>query len=114
MIITFDRLDNIVKPYLWNDVVSPLVKLSMRFPWDYIYPKLFLRRDLYDRLGNLTNKNSFNSRAINLEWSQNEIFSYFLKIVFNYAKTDFLKFIDEHSDLKINSSVIKRKAKNSE
>ncbi|WP_025520819.1 KGGVGR-motif variant AAA ATPase [Vibrio parahaemolyticus] len=111
LIITFDRLDNIVKPYLWNDVVSPLVKLSMRFPWDYIYPKLFLRRDLYDRLGNLTNKNSFNSRAINLEWSQNEIFSYFLKIVFNYSKSDFLKFIDDYGKSRINSTSISKKLK---
>ena len=81
LIITFDYLDNIVKPFLWNDVIAPLVKIAIRFPYENISPKLFLRRDLYERLGNLTNKNSFSSRIINLEWSQNEIFSYFLKIV---------------------------------
>ena len=111
LIITFDRLDNIVKPYLWNDVVSPLVKLSMRFPWGNIYPKLFLRRDLYDRLGNLTNKNSFNSRAINLEWSQNEIFSYFLKIVLNYSKQEFLYFLDIYSAPNFDINLVKKKLK---
>ena len=94
LIITFDQLDNIVAPYLWNDVISPLVKIVIRFPFDYINPKLFLRRDLYERLGNLTNKNSFSSRIINLEWSQNEIFSYFLKIIFSYSKDDFFEFLD--------------------
>ncbi|WP_206003784.1 hypothetical protein, partial [Pseudomonas viridiflava] len=52
LIVTFDQLDNIVKPFLWNDVISPLVKIAMRFSYDYIHPKLFLRRDLYERLGN--------------------------------------------------------------
>ena len=94
LIVTFDQLDNIVKPFLWNDVISPLVKIAMRFSYDYIHPKLFLRRDLYERLGNLTNKNSFSARAIDLEWSQNEIFSYFLKIVFSYSKDNFFEFLN--------------------
>jgi MinD-like ATPase involved in chromosome partitioning or flagellar assembly len=94
LIVTFDQLDNIVKPFLWNDVISPLIKIAMRFSYDYIQPKLFLRRDLYERLGNLTNKNSFSARAIDLEWSQNEIFSYFLKIVFSYSKENFFEFLE--------------------
>lgn len=96
LIITFDQLDNIVKPFLWNDIVSPLVKIAMRFPYDNIHPKLFLRRDLYERLGNLTNKNSFRPRIIDLEWTQNEIFSYFLKIVFNYSKDNFISFLSSN------------------
>jgi len=94
LILTFDQLDNIVKPFLWNDVIAPLVKIVMRFSYDFIHPKLFLRRDLYERLGNLTNKNSFRARTIDLEWSQNEIFSYFLKIVFSYSKDNFFEFLD--------------------
>lgn len=111
LIITFDKLDNIVKPYLWNDIISPLVKLCMRFPWDYIHPKLFLRRDLYERLGNLTNKSSFNTRIINLEWSQNEMFSYFLKIIFTYCKDDFLNYLEKYSSSKIRIKEIKQKLK---
>ncbi|EME5701422.1 hypothetical protein VY440_003389, partial [Escherichia coli] len=96
LIITFDQLDNIVKPFLWNDVISPLVKIAMRFSYENIHPKLFLRRDLYQRLGNLTNKNSFSPRIIDLEWTQNEIFSYFLKIVFNYSKENFFSFLSKN------------------
>ncbi len=95
LIVTFDQLDNIVKPFLWNDVISPLVKIAMRFSYEFIHPKLFLRRDLYERLGNLTNKNSFSARLIGLEWSQNEIFSYFLKIIFSYSKDNFFTFLNQ-------------------
>ncbi len=112
LIITFDKLDNIVKPYLWNDIISPLVKLCMRFRFDHIFPKLFLRRDLYERLGNLTNKNSFKSRTINLEWSQNEMFSYFLKIVFLNCKDDFFTYLGKYSrSNEINIHQVKQKLK---
>lgn len=97
LVITFDQLDNIVKPAIWDFVISPLVKLAVRFPYSNINPKLFLRRDLYDRLGNLTNKNAFSNKTINLEWSQDEIFSFFLKIVFNYAHDEFLEFLGEEN-----------------
>jgi len=112
LIITFDQLDDIVKPYLWNDIISPLVKLCIRFRWDHIFPKLFLRRDLYERLGNLTNKNSFKTRIINLEWSQNEMFSYFLKIVFLNCKYDFFNYLETHPlSSEISIQQIKQKLK---
>ena len=112
LIITFDQLDNIVPPFLWDDVISPLIKIAMRFPCDYISPKLFLRRDLYERLGNLTNKNSFSPRIINLEWSQNEIFSYFLKIVFSYSKDEFFEFLKNNLEYPGIIIDIKKKLKN--
>lgn len=112
LIITFDYLDNIVKPFLWNDVISPLVKIAVRFPYENIQPKLFLRRDLYERLGNLTNKNSFSSRIINLEWSQNEIFSYFLKIIFIYSYDDFYKFLSNSLESKILLKDLPKKLRN--
>ncbi|MFI8224191.1 tyrosine-protein kinase family protein [Pseudomonas sp. NPDC085632] len=114
LIVTFDQLDNIVKPFLWNDVIAPLVKIVMRFSYDFIHPKLFLRRDLYDRLGNLTNKNSFSARTINLEWSQNEIFSYFLKIVFSYSKDNFFEFLSRALSNQSFISQIRKKLKTRE
>jgi MinD-like ATPase involved in chromosome partitioning or flagellar assembly len=112
LILTFDRLDEIVKPYLWNDVIAPLVKLSINCPWNMIFPKLFLRRDLYERLGNLTNKNSFTPRVIDLEWNQNEMFSYFLKLVFSYCKDDFFEYLELYGKPpEINIQVIKKKLK---
>ena len=95
LIITFDRLDNIVKPSLWNDIIAPLIKLCMHFPHDNIRPKLFLRRDLFERLGNLTNKNSFKPRSIDLEWSRNEVYSFFLKVVFTFSEEKFYIFLGQ-------------------
>lgn len=111
LIITFDQLDNMVKPIIWNNVISPLLKMVIKFPYENIHPKLFLRRDLYDRLGNLTNKNSFISKIIDLEWSQNEMFSYFLKIIFADSKESFFEFLSKSN---INNNLIitlKRKIK---
>lgn len=102
LIITFDMLDNIIKPYLWNDLVSPLLKLSLKSSWSNISPKLFLRRDLYDRLGNLTNKNSFRTRIVDLEWSRNEIYSFFLKVIFTFSNKEFFSFLKG----KLNDSLI--------
>jgi hypothetical protein len=112
LIVTFDRLDNIVKPYLWDDIVSPLVKLCLKFPFENIHPKLFLRRDLYNRLGNLTNKNSFDFRIVKLEWSQNEMFAYFLKLIFVKCKSEFFCFLEKDISTEIiNISEIKKKLK---
>ena len=111
LIITFDQLDNIVNPFLWNDVISPLVKIVMRFPYDSIHPKLFLRRDLYERLSNLTNKNSFSARVINLEWSQNEIFSFFLKIIFSSSNDKFFNFLERVLENSLLIQQIRRKLK---
>lgn len=108
LILTFDRLDNIVKPYLWDDIVSPLVKLCNKFPWESIFPKLFLRRDLYERLGNLTNKSSFKPKIIGLEWSKNEIYSYFLKIVFTYSPEEFTTYLREKLKPVLVNEVTKR------
>jgi hypothetical protein len=111
LIITFDMLDNIVKPYLWNDIVSPLIKLSMKFSWENIYPKLFLRRDLYDRLGNLTNKNSFKSRVVDLEWSRNEIYSYFLKVIFTFSDDSFDSFLKTRLNVSLVNEIRKKTRK---
>ncbi len=108
LIITFDRLDNIVKPHLWNNIVSPLIKLCIKSSWSNIYPKLFLRRDLYARLGNLTNKNSFNPRTIDLEWSKNEVYSYFLKIVFTFGRNDFYDYLDDNLNKSLVNEIKKR------
>ena len=108
LIITFDRLDNIVKPHLWNNIVSPLIKLCIKSSWSNIYPKLFLRRDLYARLGNLTNKNSFNPKTIDLEWSKNEVYSYFLKIIFTFSGDDFYDYLYDNLNKSLVDEIKKR------
>jgi hypothetical protein len=99
LMITFDQLDHIVKPILWSIVVSPLIDYCRSMPYLKIQPKLFLRHDLYKKLGNITNKNSLDSNIIKLEWSKDEIFAFFFKVVFSYAKDDFFQIIEKYGDI---------------
>jgi len=99
LMITFDQLDHIVKPTLWSIIVSPLIDYCRSIPFLKIQPKLFLRHDLYKKLGNITNKNSLDSNIIKLEWSKDEIFAFFFKVVFSYAKDDFFKIMEKYDDV---------------
>ena len=50
------NVDFIVKPILWSNIISPLIDYCRSLSYLKIKPKLFLRRDLYNKLTNLTNK----------------------------------------------------------
>ncbi|XZW32917.1 tyrosine-protein kinase family protein [Acinetobacter baumannii] len=94
LIITFDQLDSVVKPLHWDFGISPLIKICQSNSWDRIQPKLFLRKDLFEKIGNLTNKRSLDSLAINLEWSQEEMYAYFFKVVYANSKVSFENFLN--------------------
>jgi len=92
LIITFDQLDKVVKPSLWSTAISPLIKFCQIWNYDRISPKLFLRRDLFNKLGNLTNKASLEKQAINLEWTQEELYAFFFKVIFSQCQDTFFKY----------------------
>lgn len=98
LLIIFDQLDYIVKPNLWAQMISPLIDYCRSMPYSKIQPKLFLRRDLFDRLTNLTNKNSLSAKIIDLEWSKDEIFAFFFKIIFAHAKDEFFKIMEQYKE----------------
>ena len=100
LMITFDQLDYIVKPALWSEVVSPLIDYCRSIPYFQIQPKLFLRRDLFNKLTNLTNKKALNTKSINLEWSKEEIFAFFFKLVFAHTKDEFFRIMEKYNDFK--------------
>jgi len=99
LMITFDQLDHIVKPILWGEIISPLIKYCRNFPYLKIQPKLFLRKDLYQKLTNRTNKNALDTRIIKLEWSKDEVFAFFFKIVFAYGKDTFFEIMKKYDDI---------------
>lgn len=92
--IIFDQLDKVIKPNLWAKAISPLVRYAQTHSFARISPKLFVRRDLFNKLGNLTNKESLESQAINLEWTKDELFAFFFKVIFAYSQRSFLKYSD--------------------
>lgn len=89
VVFIFDALDRIVKPNKWTERVSPLVNLCNKMTFTNITPKLFLRSDLYEKMGNINNKNLLSNKSINIEWTQKELFSYFFKIVLSSDAEDF-------------------------
>ncbi|MDM8552324.1 AAA family ATPase [Desulfobacterales bacterium HSG2] len=92
LMITFDQLDQVVKPNHWSDAISPLIKFCQTHSFRRILPKLFVRKDLFNKLGNLTNKAALEKLAINLEWTTEELYSFFFKTVFANTKTDFFEY----------------------
>ena len=93
LIITFDRLDNIIKPIDWSKGISPLINLCLSNNFTRIQPKLFLRSDLFRNLGNLTNKEALGHKIINLEWTKDELYAFFFKVVFSRSQEDFFNYL---------------------
>jgi len=104
LMITFDQLDHIIKPKYWSYGVAPLIDYCQTMPYLKIQPKIFIRRDLFDKLTNLTNKKSLDTKSINLEWSKDEVFAFFFKVIFAYTKEDFFKILKLYD---IQESIIK-------
>lgn len=91
LVIIFDELDSIVKPHKWSDRVSPLINLCKKMNYSSIFPKLFLRSDLFEKISNINNKKELTNRSISIEWTREELFAYFFKLVLSHSKEDFFK-----------------------
>lgn len=84
LLVLYDQLDNLIEPHEWGDAVSPLVD----YWWDNlnrfknISPKIFIRTDLYKRLKG-TNTSRLENNKIKIEWSREEVYSFFFKLIFS-------------------------------
>jgi cellulose biosynthesis protein BcsQ len=94
LLLTFDRLDEIIRPIQWPDGIAPLITYCQSQRFKRLHPKLFMRRDLYDKLTNLTNKEALSRLSVNLEWSREELYAFFFKIVFSSSADDFLDYAE--------------------
>ena len=89
LVILYDQLDEIVHPSLWNDWIPSLIDFWRNKRYSRIFGKVFIRRDLFNGLYGLTNINDIENQAINIEWSQEEMFSYFFKLVFSNDMSEY-------------------------
>lgn len=96
LIVLFEQLDYIVKPEYWSQAISPLINFWRSNPFSKILPKLFLRSDLFNKLTGVTNIQNLSSRAIDIEWTKKELFSYFFKLVIQNCKNEFYLLIYAH------------------
>jgi len=100
--ILFDQLDFIVKPLYWNKGITPLIELCRRKPFTSIIPKLFIRRDLYAKLGNLTNKEQMKETlSVSLEWTNDEMFAFFFKAILSDSRKEFFELMQNAQDVDV-------------
>ena len=98
LFLIFDQLDFIVPPNFWNKAIVPLIDFTKSNSYFKIFPKLFLRRDLFEKLSNITNKESLrDSNSINLEWAKDEIFGFFFKVIFAYTRDEFFTIMKNYN-----------------
>ena len=98
IIFIFDGLDKVVKPLSWSEKIAPLINLCRRMHYMHMAPKLFLRSDLFEKMGNINNKNELKNKTISIEWGREELFSYFFKFVLAFAKDEFYDIMREYED----------------
>ena len=88
LVVLYDQLDNLIAPSEWKDSVSPLIDYWWnninRF--ENISPKIFIRTDLYKRLEG-TNTSRLESNKIKIEWSREEVYSFFFKLIFSHPES---------------------------
>jgi cellulose biosynthesis protein BcsQ/Cdc6-like AAA superfamily ATPase len=102
IVVIFDELDMIVKPFQWSERISPLINLCRKMQFANISTKLFLRSDLYEKTSNITNKNALNNRMIRIEWTREELFAYFFNLVLSHSKSEFEAFVRINKDYSSN------------
>lgn len=96
LIVLFEQLDYVVKPEYWSQGISPLINFWRSNPFSKILPKIFLRSDLFNKLTNVTNSQNLPNRSIYIEWTKEELFGYFFKLVLQNAKDEFYLLIYAH------------------
>ena len=84
LFLMYDQLDTRINPIYWGKAVSPLIAY-WREKWvsnSNILPKIFIRTDLYRRIEG-TNTARLEENIISIEWSIEEVFAYFFKLIFS-------------------------------
>lgn len=81
--ILYDQLDEMVEPSLWNEWIPSLIKIWRNQRYKSIFGKLFLRKDLFRTLVGITNIKDVENKAIDIEWTPEEMYSFLLQSIFS-------------------------------
>lgn len=102
LVISFDYLDDIIPLSTWgksNNAIATLMDWCRTIPYSNIYPKMFIRTDLYNKIHGNVNKKGLENKVLSLEWSSDELFAYFFKIVYAKTKDTFINWLFLHNDI---------------
>ena len=94
LVISFDYLDKVVETSEWSkhSAIPELIKFAQFNPYSNLYPKIFLRTDLFNQI-DLNNVNSLENKVISLDWTTDELFSYFFKVVYRTTGNKFIAWL---------------------
>lgn len=96
LIISFDYLDDIIPLDTWgspNNAMAELMNWCKMLPYSNIYPKIFIRTELYGKLRGIVNIKALENKILSLEWNSEELFAYFFKIVYAKTKDKFISWL---------------------
>lgn len=107
LFVLYDRLDTCINPLRWDKAVSPLINYWRNNceSFSNIAPKIFVRTDLFRRIEG-TNTARLETNIIHIEWSIEEVFGYFFKLIFS-SKLSSDAFWAIAEKIKIDSNYIK-------
>jgi len=88
--ILYDQLDEIVNPLEWNTWIPQLINILRNKKYVNISGKMFVRKDLFRSLVGITNKKDIENKAIDIEWSKEEVYSYYFRIILSNLDKEFL------------------------
>jgi len=104
LVVLYDQLDNLIKTENWGIVVSPLIDYwwNNLNKFKRLNPKIFIRTDLFNKLKG-TNTERLRNNLITIEWSKDEIYAYFFKLVFSNqeSKKAFFKYLKNQKNKEI-------------
>lgn len=98
LIVIYDNLDDMVKPIKWHEQIAPLLNFWKYTSFNRIFSKLFVRKDLFNKISGVTNIKDLENNAIEIEWKKEELFAYFFKLVFSKSKVHFFKLMEDYKD----------------
>lgn len=96
VVISFDYLDKIVATSEWNTnghPIAQLINFGQAKSYSNFYPKIFIRTDLFHKIQYINNVNALENKVLSLDWTTEELFAYFFKIVYKTTNGSFTNWL---------------------
>jgi cellulose biosynthesis protein BcsQ len=96
VVISFDYLDKIVETSEWNangHPIAQLINFGQNKSYSNFYTKIFIRTDLFQKIQYINNANALENRVLSLDWTTEELFAYFFKVVYKTTGNKFIEWL---------------------
>ncbi|NUQ26441.1 MAG: AAA family ATPase [Saprospiraceae bacterium] len=100
VVISFDYLDKVVATAEWSSYYNPisqLIKFGQFNPYSSLFPKIFIRTDLFNNIQGINNVIALENKILSLDWTTDELFAYFFKVVYKKTENTFIQWLHLHN-----------------